>query len=161
MLETGCRPGELRTLQWADVHDDHFVVIAAKAKDKEDRSIPILDTLRTILDRRAIGPDGAKLGPDAYVFGNETGDIVNARHLCTMWQATCKAAGVTDLHLHDLRREFASQLSDSNVPVAQVRDALGHSNITMTSRYLGISREGVRSAYDKLAAARAARRSAD
>jgi integrase len=32
LIETGCRPGELHTLQWADVHRDHFVIVASKAK---------------------------------------------------------------------------------------------------------------------------------
>jgi len=34
----------------------------------------------------------------------------------------CARAKVTDLHLHDLRAEFASLLSEANVPVEQVRD---------------------------------------
>ena len=61
---------------------------------------------------------------------------------------TCAAANIKDLHLHDLRAEFASQLSESKVPVEQVRDALGHSSITMTNAYLR-SRASLKDAYRK------------
>ncbi len=41
-----------------------------------------------------------------------------------------------NLHLHDLRREFARRLLESGADQHDVRDFLGHANITTTSRYL-------------------------
>lgn len=148
MLETGCRPGELRTLQWSDVKPDHFTVLAAKAKDREDRDVPIEPVLQKILDRRKKGPDGAELALHTYVFGDETGEPRSKERLCGMWRRVCARAKVYDLHLHDLRAEFASQLSEAKVPVDQVRDALGHSSITMTNAYLR-SRSSLKGAYQK------------
>jgi integrase len=136
MLETGCRPGELRTLQWSEVKKDHFVVLALKAKDRDERRIPIMPTLRKILDRRRFGPDGKELAADRYVFGNEVGDELTRRTLCQKWLNTCSAAQVKNLHLHDLRAEAGSQLLEAGVPIHDVRDALGHSSTTMTSTYL-------------------------
>ena len=52
------------------------------------------------------------------------------------WAATCRRAGITDLHFHDLRREFASCLLKAGAAQHDVRDWLGHANITTTSRYL-------------------------
>ena len=37
---------------------------------------------------------------------------------------------------HDLRREFACRLMDSSSNLQDVRDCLGHANITTTSRYV-------------------------
>jgi integrase len=158
MLETGCRPGELRTLQWSEVQADKFTVLASKAKDREDREVQIEPTLRAILDRRRNGPDGKPLPVTAYVFGNEVGELIDRRHLCGMWIDTCKAAKVTNLHLHDLRREFASQMSEAGVPIQQVRDALGHANITMTNTYLGLNRDEQKQAYKQRTAHRARQR---
>ena len=155
MLETGCRPGELRTLQWSEVRADHFLILAAKAKDREDRLVPIEPTLQRILDRRRAGPDGAALPGTAYVFGNETGEVFSKERLCAMWRRVCEAAKVHDLHLHDLRAEFASQLSESKVSVEQVRDALGHSNISMTNTYLRSHKKALRQAYKQRTAHRA------
>lgn len=148
MLETGCRPGELRTLQWSEVQPDHFVVLAAKAKDREDREVPIEPTLQKILQRRRIGPDGEKLSSDSFVFGDEFGAVISKERLCKRWREVCAVAKVTGLHLHDLRAEFASQLSEAKVPVEQVRDALGHSSITMTNAYLR-SRSSLKDAYQR------------
>jgi hypothetical protein len=41
-----------------------------------------------------------------------------------------------DLHFHDLRREFACRLLESRAELHDVRDFLGHTNITTTPRYL-------------------------
>ena len=54
----------------------------------------------------------------------------------TGWLATCEQAGIVDLHFHDLRREFACRLLESRAELHDVRDFLGHTNITTTSRYL-------------------------
>ena len=39
------------------------------------------------------------------------------------------------LRWHDLRHEYASRLVEHGVPLAQVRDLLGHASITPTERY--------------------------
>jgi len=45
------------------------------------------------------------------VFGNEVGERVG--RVMTAWRAACRRAKITDLHFHDLRREFASRLLES------------------------------------------------
>ena len=41
-----------------------------------------------------------------------------------------------DLHFHDLRCEFACRLLESRAELHDVRDFLGHTNLSTTSRYL-------------------------
>ena len=155
MIETGCRPGELRTLQWSEVQADQFVVLAEKAKDRESREITITPALRKILDRRQVGPDGHDLPATAYVFGDDTGMEMHRHRLGDRWKTTCARAKVKDLHLHDLRREHATQLSEAGVAVDVIRDQLGHSNITMTNTYLGRSRNRLAQAAKQRTAHRA------
>ena len=149
MIETGCRPGELRTLQWSEVAQDHFVILPAKAKDREERKIPIMPALRKILDRRKLGTDGVELPLDAHVLGNETGEMLTRKRLCDLWRATCERAKVKNLHLHDLRGEAGSQLLEAGVPIHEVRDALGHSSTTMTSTYLRTRSNSLAKAYQQ------------
>jgi integrase len=156
MIETGCRPGELRTLQWREVRDDYFVVLPEKAKDRDERRIPIMPTLREILDRRRIGPDGDDLSADSYVFGNDVGDEMQRRYLCRRWLDTCERAKVENLHLHDLRGEAASQLLEAGAPLHEVRDALGHSSTTMTSTYLRTRTNSLQDTYRRRDALRLA-----
>ena len=147
IIETGCRPGELRTLQWSEVAQDHFVILPAKAKDREERKIPIMPALRKILDRRKLGPDGVELPLDAHVLGNEAGEQLSRKRLCDLWRATCERAKVKNLHLHDLRGEAGSQLLEAGVPIHEGRDALGHSSTTMTSTYLRTRTNSLAKAY--------------
>lgn len=47
----------------------------------------------------------------------------------------CKAAGVHDLHLHDLRHDFASRLINAGASLYQVQHQLAHSDPRTTQRY--------------------------
>ena len=55
------------------------------------------------------------------------------------WRNTCRRAGISNLHFHDLRREFACGLLESKADLSVVREFLGHANITTTSRYVKTS----------------------
>jgi integrase len=135
-LETGCRPGEVRTLQWSEVRGNFIVILAEKAKDREERRAWITATLRKVLEERQNGPDGEPLPLSAYVFGNAVGELVSKEKAGELWRATCKAGGVEDLTMHDLRRTFGSRFLEAGNDVHAVRDVLGHSSVTMTNTYL-------------------------
>ena len=135
-LETGCRRGELLSLQWRHVHLEEGVIRldAENTKTKEARSVPITQRLRAVLEMRNTDLDGQPFRSDGYVFGNEVGEPIGT--VRTAWVARCRRAGITDLHFHDLRREFASRLLEAGAAHHDVRDWLGHANITTTSQYL-------------------------
>ncbi len=139
-LSTGCRLGELLSLQWSqirlDEHGQHrwLLLPATKTKSAQARVVPIGPTLRAELAMRTTGPDGQTLAPSAFVFGNGCGErVVSIR---TAWALACKRAKILDLHFHDLRREFASRLLESSASLHDVQLFLGHANVTQTSTYL-------------------------
>jgi len=158
-LETGCRQGELLSLQWGQVRGDPpstLFLPAAKTKTGRGRSIPVSTRLHAILEMRRNGPGGQRFGPEAYVFGNATGQRMTS--IRWSWpRAVLVAHGVTveyrkgsshltrecrqalraiNLHFHDLRREAGSRWLDGGVPLQVVRDWLGHTNVAQTSTYL-------------------------
>jgi hypothetical protein len=55
-----------------------------------------------------------------------------------------------NLHWHDLRREYASRLVERGVPLAQVRDLLGHASILTTKRYENQRLETLQAAVERL-----------
>jgi hypothetical protein len=55
-----------------------------------------------------------------------------------------------NLHWHDLRHEYASRLVERGVPLAQVRDLLGHASITTTERYDNQKLENLQAAVARL-----------
>ncbi len=103
-------------------------------KTHEPRVISVSSDLRAVLEMRRTDPTGDEFSPDAYVFGNAMGE--RRVTIKTAWRNTCRRAGIHDLHFHDLRREFACRLLESSADLHDVRDFLGHANITTTSRYL-------------------------
>ena len=62
------------------------------------------------------------------------------------WERFCAAVGITNLHLHDLRREFACRLRETGAPDHEVADWLGHANISTTSTYLKMNRVSLQKA---------------
>ena len=139
-LETGCRRGELLTLQrgrWRFSPRAEIFLAASKAKTKRDRRVPTSSVLREILERRRPDPAGTPLPADSFVFGDAVGrrrvTIKNA------WQIALTRAKIDDLHFHDLRRECGSRWMDAGVPLATIQRWLGHTNIAQTSTYLGAS----------------------
>ena len=115
-LETGCRLGELLSLQWDQVRGDLFLP-AGKTKAKKPRRVPISSVLRAVLDARRFDPSGEPLPPFAYVFGDELGR--RRRSIRGAWVALCKRAHLIDLNFHDLRREAGSRGGGARAARAQ------------------------------------------
>ena len=51
------------------------------------------------------------------------------------WRHICKIAKITDFHYHDLRHTFCSNLLLSGANMKDVKEMIGHSDISMTDRY--------------------------
>ena len=156
-LSTGCRVGELLSLQWSQLQRDEqndtqvIVLPASKTKTHDLRVIPVSSELRAVLEMRRTDPKGQEFSPDAYVFGNAVGEqLVTIK---TAWRNTCRRAGITGLHFHDLRREFACRLLESSADLHDVRDFLGHATIKTTSRYLRSSPVRLAQAVERMEAA--------
>jgi integrase len=138
-LETGCRLGELLSLQWEQVRGDLFLP-AGKTKAKKPRRVPMSTVLQNVLAARRNDPAGDSLPADAYVFGDEVGR--RRRSVKTSWRLTCGRAKIVGLRFHDLRREAGSRWMDAGVPLATIQRWLGHHNISQTSTYLAASGGG-------------------
>ena len=150
--------------------DNVLLLPAKKTKDGEARDVPMTSRLGAILTMRRLDLAGHPFGPDDYVFGSELGQRVGSRK--KSWQTlVLKAHGYTprrvtgateldtesrtryrsiDLRFHNLRREFASRLREApGISDREVRDWLGHANITTTSRYLATTRVTLQQARKK------------
>jgi integrase len=161
-LETGARRGELLSLQWADVDlaRRELRIRAEKAKDAEDRLLPISSRLGGVLKMVKTDPAGADYPATAYVFG-ELGERV--KNIKRPWEMAllkanghvpeCKDGTLTptsraqlraiDLRFHDLRHEAGSRWLEAGWPIHKVREMLGHSTIDQTDTYLNASRLGL------------------
>jgi integrase len=62
------------------------------------------------------------------------------------WKAIREAAGVADLHFHDLRHSFASFLVGQGLSLPVIGQLLGHSKPAMTARYAHVHLDPQRAA---------------
>jgi len=75
------------------------------------------------------------------------------RDLQRFWEKAVRAAGISDLHLHDLRHVVASHLLNKGVPDQMRAEVLGHStgrHFAMTARYSHATVEYLRRVYEEL-----------
>ena len=175
-LETGCRFGELISLQWrhVDLARREITILAEKSKTATGRTLPISDRLAAVLEMAKLDPDGAELAAEKFVFGDELGDPVKtykkswetavlvAHGVEPAWTATNSLAPdaraafrAIGLHFHDLRHEAGSRWLEAGWPLSHVRDMLGHTDIKTTSTYLNSNRTLLAESMKKLDTARA------
>jgi integrase len=55
------------------------------------------------------------------------------------WWRTLEIAGIKDFHFHDLRHTFCSNLILSGAVLKEVKEMIGHSDISMTDRYFNLT----------------------
>jgi len=170
-LETGCRVGELLSLQWWQVRFDlnEIHLPASKTKALRKREIPMSQRLRGLLEMRRTDPEGEDYPADTFVFGDVSGARVKS--VKTAWEnAVLKAHGVEvkreatgrlsaacrerfaaiDLNFHDLRREAGSQFLEHGMAPHYVQTFLDHANLSTTSRYLNVTGQGMHAALKRV-----------
>lgn len=122
---TGLRVGEL----FKATKSDGYVILGAETKGEKPRIIKIVDKLSDV----PVPPEISR-----HTLENE-------------WKKAKRNTGMGHVRLHDLRHTFASWLiKEPGIPLAVVRDLLGHSSLSVTSRYAHLSNDALDSAIDKL-----------
>jgi len=141
LLLTGCRLGEVQTLQWDFVTITHLELPDSKTGK---RRIPLSPDARMILENLPDTPDNPYV-----IVGKHPGTHIT--DLERPWRRLREAAGMPELRIHDLRHTFASIAVMNGVDLLMVGKILGHSNYQTTMRYAHLADAPVRAAADKVA----------
>lgn len=126
---TGCRPIELLTLEWSNVHLDkkQFIVRNRYSKNKRTMYKYLNNTAHELLLDRATDKQGR------FVFTNRT---TNDRYKSFgKGFQLCKNRAGIDCTMYDLRHTYASWLIQKGVGIYTIKDLLGHGDIDSTMRY--------------------------
>jgi len=131
-LHTGARKGELQNLQWPQVDLTLGIISLLDTKNGERRDIPMNETVRATLE-------GLERKSE-FVFPNRNGKRIDDAQIQIAFQEAVRRSGIEDFHFHDLRHTFASNLvMQEGVELNDVRELLGHKNMSMTLRYAHLS----------------------
>jgi integrase len=139
----GLRLGEQLALRWRDVDVRGSVLTISRAvsagvegptKTGRVRRVPLAQQAADALER--LRRRGDFTSPGDYVFCNAYGRRLDDSELRRRYKAARDQAGLRALRWHDLRHTFGSLLVAGVVDIVSVRDAMGHAQLTTTSRYL-------------------------
>src|SRR5437867_1087876 len=130
-LHSGMRLGEILNLHWYDLDFASGFILVRDSKNGESRHVAHDATLSALFRAYPHRPS-----TDLVFSSSSGGHIVDVR---TGFLNSCKRAGLTDLHFHDLRHTFASQFVMAGGDLYILKEILGHKSITMTQRYAHLS----------------------
>lgn len=149
-LNTGMRKNEMLKLQWrsVDLKNRLIVLLADENKSKRTRSIPLNDSALAVIERRrAFSKKNCPESP--WVIAKRDGSRLVSPH--NAFKEACRIAKIDDFRIHDLRHTCASWLVSAGVPLADVKEVLGHASITMTERYAHLAPHRAIDAVSKIA----------
>ncbi len=152
-LLTGLRKSEQFELKKEDVDLVNKRLRIPRSKSGKAREVR-LNTRAVELLRAAM-----KSQPSEWVFGtmnNATGEWTHRRaelFLKKVFRPALEAAGIKNLHWHDLRHTFGSRTYAATKDVYVVKELLGHSSLRMTERYTHLMPGETQAAVDALLAA--------
>ena len=147
LLVTGARKSEAMKAEWSHIDFAIRQWVVPISKSGKPRYIPLSDSAINILnDLKAFTE--SKLGETKYVFPN----IITGKpytQLFYPWDVARKRAGLADVRMHDLRHSFASALVNEGMTLYDVKEILGHANISTTQRYAHLSNQRLMNAESK------------
>lgn len=157
-IETGMRIGEILGLQYSDFNGGSVRVnrtlqeiepevkgnapttfkISTPKTLESIRTIPINDTVLQELERHKkwhTKEMRANKYQTPYIFTTANGTFYYKKNLRRALQRLCNDLDIQFRSFHVFRHTFGSRLANAGVPIQTVASLMGHSNITVTSKY--------------------------
>jgi integrase len=143
--EHGCSRQEILDLREADIDFDQSSIGTIRfhrRKNDEERLQFLMPrtrkALRELLDHRAYMRHRKKISEvkSDLVFGRLDGRPF--KRIDTAWEGVLTLAGISDLHFHDLRTVYATNLAYAGAGLSIVQKLLGHKDARSTERYIHI-----------------------
>ena len=137
LLLTGLRKAELLAVRHEDIDWTRGVLRLPNTKSGDEQSASLSGPALAIMQATPAMEGNPYLLPGAK----------KGRHLVNIdlpWRRIRKAAGLEDVRLHDLRRTVGSWMSQADVDLNKIKDALRHSAISTTLVYARLGQDAAR-----------------
>ena len=140
----GLRSGELENLNVEDVKLRSSILIVTKGKGNKRRVIPMSKGVKEDLSKYNNYRRKVKVRTKAFILNSRDRrmrEYTYNKHLKSLLE---KAKIKKNITIHNLRHSIASHLIEQGIPVGQVRDFLGHSQLETTQIYTHINKQQIR-----------------
>ena len=152
-LNVGLRINDLLSITWEDIFKpgtrqfrEYFV--PREQKTKKVRQIFINKSFRAAVKEYLKYVPDVKL--EGYVFTNRQGNRLSDASVDKLMKLLEKELNIPNLSTHSLRKTFAYHMYMQTQDLSLVQEILQHSSVAVTRRYLGISQEVKKNAYNEL-----------
>ncbi len=141
LMLTGARKSEVLTAEWSmfDLRHGLWTKPSSHTKEKQIEHVPLNVQALELLTRMKSQNNGSK-----FLFLGLNGKPRTT--LRVAWSQVCKAAGLANVRVHDLRHSYASYLVSNGVSLHIVGRLLGHSQAQTTQRYAHVAHQSLRDA---------------
>lgn len=147
-LDTGIRPKEALSLSVNDVNTTSLEIYirSEKAKTRVSRTLPISKpTIKAIRELLMYRPD--EWGELTPLFCTYEGKPLNRHTWGDRLEMYSKGLGV-HIRPYDLRHAFALEFLRSGANAFLLQKTLGHSDLTMTKRYVALTNQDLRNQHN-------------
>ncbi len=146
-IGTGLRLGEQLRLMWSDVDLNGKSIYIRRPKTRRGEKLESIP-LRRDVEALFLSLPSRRAGERCFCWRDNPDHAPNNNLIHDLFSSTIRAAGVENLHWHDLRHTFASRLVMAGVDLYRVSKLMRHSSISMTERYAHLSPQHLRDAID-------------
>ena len=147
LLGTGCRASTLVNLKIEDVNFTEGTVLFRHMKTRKQQIVPLTQALSRILEEYLAYRDGL---PSEPLFVSEYGGQMTVSALGNaVWSYNHKR-GVEKTSLHLFRHTYAKLYIQAGGDPFRLQKLLGHSDLTMTKRYVALYADDLKANYDSL-----------
>lgn len=141
LLLTGARKRELLDARWEHVDLDRKVWFIPTTKTGKPRHVPLSQAAIDIIN----GLTRYEKCPWLLPNPKSKKPFTDIKH---PWDTARRAAGLPDLHLHDLRHSAASFMINAGIDLFAVGRILGHADHQSTMRYSHLANDTLRKAVE-------------
>ena len=152
LYATGLRVSELINLKVHDLNLEEGM-LRTIGKGNKERLIPLHELAAISLESfiNQTRPLLLKGKSSPYLFLNLRGKKISRQYFWNRIKKYALSAGINkDISPHSLRHTFATHLLDGGADLRSIQAMLGHVDISSTQIYTHVSREKIKSEYDRL-----------
>lgn len=132
-IVTGLRRSNVMRLDWGQISLSERT-ITVRIKGNKEHVVSIPPALMAILSTRP----------------KRKGRVFDTTNFRRRWETAVKDAGLTNFRFHDLRHTFASWARKAGLDLPTIKEALNHSDISMTMRYAHVEPDEVVTTFDRV-----------
>ncbi len=137
LWRSGLRISEALALELRDIDLDAGTLRVRHGKGDKSRTVGVDEQTAALLARWLDRRKKIGAGARAPIFCTLQGGRIDSSYVRRLLPRLARKAGIDRrVHAHGLRHTYASELAREGTAINVIRDALGHTSLAVTDRYL-------------------------